>query len=147
MQRKIVSFDPGKTTGVAVFYADFPLGVGEHDLTLEQLGPENHHRALWNLLCDYNPTEVICERFQFRQKLGADYHAPEYIGVIALWCEMFNVPLHMQTPAQAKGFVPNRRLHELHLYEQNKRHSMDALRHLVYYITATLKDPWFLSHS
>jgi hypothetical protein len=94
---------------------------------------------------------VVCESFEFRQhddyRTGVDLSAKEYIGVVKLFAqERMNTrgqKLVFQTPAQAKGFVPdkakeglaaNAKLKAMELWVPEQRHAMDAMRHLITYM-------------
>lgn len=144
-QLKILTLDPGKTTGIAIFDAKFPLvSSGPHKLSTKQLGPDVHYKELWDFLSEEMPDVIVCESFMFRQLDRINMQAPEYIGLTKTWCALALRPMYMQSPSQVKSFVPNRRLHDLNLYRTNMRHANDAIRHLVYFITVNMKDTWFL---
>lgn len=124
---RIMAFDPGGTTGIAVFFANRFMNAG-------QLGPHPHHVDLYNELEQLQPEVVICERFVHRTTIGVDVTALEYIGVITLWCEQNKVHLRMQTPSAAKAFWTDDKLKHLGLWRKGQRHAVDAIRHALTYI-------------
>jgi hypothetical protein len=162
MIKRVISFDPGGTTGVAALVLDtftqpeIPTGdvskwmdttVGWH---VDHIGPESHHVPLWFLLEQFRPTSVVCESFEFRQgkqRAGIVLDSKEYIGVIKLWCALNKVPLIMQTAATGKGFVTDEKIKALDLWVPGKKHAMDAMRHLITYLVQKerrmeLARPW-----
>lgn len=131
----LVALDPGGTTGIATW--DKTNGY-----RFVQLGPEDHHMDLWNLLCECREGEgagylkIICESFEYRQNARSNLvlKSVEYIGVVNLFCMMFKgVEAEMQTASMAKTFVQDYKLKRSKLYIPGKKHAMDALRHLVRY--------------
>ena len=125
--RKIVAFDPGKTTGVAVLregpLMDEPVISTYQIVELEDVASIAHHSNM-----------VIFEGFRQRHVHGLEYDTVERIGVIKLkaskWVE--------QQPSQ-KQFWTRAKIMELGLWKPGQPHAMDALRHLLYYLTFTEK--------
>jgi len=133
-----VSVDPGGTTGLAYMNSDYKVFVA-------QIEERDHNLILMETLDALEPDRVICEDFTFRQsKSKVNLDARNYIGVIELWCQTNDVPLHMQTPAQGKGFWNDDKLKKINLYSANKPHANDAVRHLLYYISFVEGDYYFL---
>jgi hypothetical protein len=140
---KIVSLDPGGTTGYAVYHRD---GTEQERFnryggtwTWGHLGPDDHHEDLFALLC-LNYTKdmiVVCESFEFRQNRQRDninLMSREYIGVAKLFGQREDTPVVFQSAAQGKGFVSDEKLKVMGLYIPGKKHAMDAMRHLVFYM-------------
>lgn len=144
---KLIGIDPGGTTGICIFnkvYQSINAAWSyESMFKFQQLDTPGHHRALWKLLSEENPTKVICERFDSRPAIGGlgngvvNLDAREYIGVTKLYCGLTEKELHLQTAASAKGLWPDYKLKALALWQPAQRHSMDALRHVLYYLTST----------
>lgn len=140
---RILSLDPGTTSGYCVYTEDKKFKAGE-------LGPDEHHRSLWDLLCDEGPDLVICEEFTHRPVFEKDgkvqvrrnviLDSKEYIGVVKLWCQMFDAELVMQYASQAKDFWDNDKLKRANLYIKGSTHKRDAMRHMLYYLTFTKYD-------
>ena len=152
MTERVIALDPGGTTGWAMWQdTKFPgtfegrdEKVWEH-FTCGQIGPEEHHEELYELLerMQTHKFIVICESFEFRQsdnhREGTVLISREYIGVAKLFTKRrggLNLQVHYvsQSPSQAKGFVSDEKLKAMGLYVPGQRHARDALKHLVYYL-------------
>lgn len=132
----IVAYDPGRTTGVAILNGRASPGE-ERILTFQQ---PDHHGDFWQDLHALGPDEVVYERFQYQRRPNVDLYPVEVIGVIKLYCVTEQIPIKEQTPAQAKNLWTDGKLKKLDLWEPAKPHAMDALRHLLYYLTITKGD-------
>jgi hypothetical protein len=111
---KALAFDPGGCTGwTALEVLTLPDGfiwgghLRQHMVRFGRLGfgQELHHAALWQFLEKETPQLVICERFDPRENEFARQISNEYIGIIKAWCAVYNTPLVMQGPDQAKKFA------------------------------------------
>ena len=129
----IMSFDPGRTTGVALIKKSF-----ENAIEVYQAPPD--HALLYQDLENINPTEIVYERFQYQRRPNVDLYPVEVIGVIKLWASTHETKITEQTPAQAKNLVTDDKLKKLSLWEPAKPHAMDALRHLLYYLVVSKGD-------
>lgn len=133
----IMALDPGGTTGWAYFNSRRKF------VKCGQLNGQ-HHWELINLFhleeVDYDITnEIVSESFQFRQFTGFDkskveLDSVEYIGVLKLYSQLNDIPLHFQTASVAKHFVSDDKLKRLGWYSRTAGmvHARDALRHLLY---------------
>lgn len=138
---RIIALDPGQSTGWATFTAadrtcdvDPPFGF-----TRGTLGPRPHHIKLDHLLGNQHVSDyhVVCEGFIPQpDNPGKEEVSLEYEGIVRAFCQKRRVPAHMQTPSQAKRFVPNPVLKKLGLWAPGRdhRHEMDATRHLIWYM-------------
>ena len=137
----LMAFDPGGTTGVAILnltglVSGIPTPVFAH------LGPHTHRLELWDMMNKYKPTHVIYESFEFRNKArdNLELISRDYIGIIGLWSDLNPTRLYKQSASQAKGFIkdigPNANvpLKRLGWYMPGKKHAMDAVRHMVYFL-------------
>jgi len=92
--------------------------------------------------------EIICERFNFRKderdRTKIIYTPAEIVGVVKLFSSRFQVPLHMQMAAEGKAFWTDAKLKKIGLYLPSKRHAMDAMRHLLQYVTFKMNDKYYL---
>lgn len=139
----ILALDPGGTTGLA-----WIRDVKDKVVCSLQVGPYEHHSELWDFLTVNAPEHIVCESFTYRNGLAkADLIPVEYIGVIRLWCERKERPMTMQTPSMAKKFFDDKKVKAAGLWKPSMPHAMDAVRHLLYYITFTLKDERFLTNA
>ena len=136
----LIALDPGGTTGVALYdgLGPIPSKGYEHRFRTLQIEGENHHLPLWKLLTRTSPQVVICERFdsmpmQAMRTINLD--AREYIGVAKLYTQMLGRKFVPQQRSAAKGQWPDDKIKDLHLWQPNAPHAMDALRHLLYYLT------------
>jgi hypothetical protein len=149
----VMGIDPGMTTGVAFYTFGHPKYGSSQEYTQTwrwmELGPENHHKALWNLLCREQPDRVVCESFvyQIRRLDGVDMPgivltSCEYIGVVKLWCESTNTPLKMQHASEVKKLWTDDKLKRLDAYKlgnSGKKHQPDATRHVLHHVVNDLK--------
>jgi hypothetical protein len=136
MTKTIIALDPGGTTGWAMWR--------DNHFTCGQIGPAEHHLALYEFLGREQTGEltVVCESFEFRQgkqRANIVLDSKEYIGVVKLFHEEQindgqDVKLHFQTAGQAKSFVSDEKLRKMGLYHTGMKHAMDAMRHLVTYM-------------
>jgi hypothetical protein len=103
-----------------------------------------HHQTLYDMLVQASPDVVITESFTYRRQDYAILTSVEYIGVAKLYCQEREMPLVQQPPSAAKALWTNDKIKRLGLWRPNERHAMDALRHLLYYVTVTMKDNRFV---
>lgn len=145
----ILALDPGGTTGVCALVKD--------ELYVGQLGPDEHHRELFNLVSRGSsliPTEwyypywdtVIYESFQYRNSLTkADLIPVEYIGVIKIGAHVSRTRTQSQTPSMAKKLFDDQKVKALGLWTPGLPHANDAVRHMLYYLVVTLKQESILN--
>lgn len=132
---KVVALDPGETTGYAVYSRYTSQGGYERSLTSSQMGSHPHHLALYEFLELAQPQVVVCEDFKYQRGPGGHNLTPvEYIGVVKLWTAERHVPLVLQ-PRSRKTLWDDGKIKELGLWKPGKPHAMDAVRHLLYYLT------------
>lgn len=155
------AFDPGGTTGWAAVQFD---GGMSQDITLEQLqlsvgelGPGEHHSALFDCLtfdvktCAETGSKLhlVTEAFTFRQYATDDSYGKakveliscEYIGIIKLVAEAFDVPIASFMSSEGKGFATDLKLDKLGWFQKPKtpmRHRNDAVRQAVCYLIKKL---------
>lgn len=161
---RILAIDPGGTTGYR-YVAHSPneptVPTDIHEFMWEggQIGPDEHHLELQNLLIQYrqkadaSPLTIVCESFEFRQhinkesaKTGVNLISKEYIGIIKLFVETStNVIVRFQTASAAKQLVPdkgplaNEKLRQLGLYTTANPHQNDATRHALRHMVINMK--------
>lgn len=146
---KVVAIDPGVTTGIAI-HSVMPDRVSPEWVTLE-LGPDDHHEALYQLLNNHHPTVLVYERFDYRiiQNRGVDMPgvvltSVEYIGIIKLWHwrneHVELVSQGSEVSSQKKGFWNDNRLKALGRYQapMGRQHMNDATRHALNFIVFKL---------
>lgn len=133
---RIIAFDPGGTTGYSVGELRGPDGV----LRFTARQYRFDHMELHKYLVKQDPDWIVCESFEFRNavKKGTELISCEYIGVIKLYCQEWQIPLSLQTASTVgaggkKGYFSNQKLKDLKFYLPAKLHAMDSLRHLLYW--------------
>lgn len=147
---RVISLDPGGTTGVATasFEGGYLTSYADIEFNSGEIGPNEHHSELWTILDISEPTHLVCESFEFRQhidknkaKMKVELISREYIGIVRLYSELYDVPLSMHTASAAKGMIPDKgpqkdvKLKQLGWAKSTPgNHANDAARHLVYYL-------------
>lgn len=155
---RIVSLDPGGTTGVAIFddIDNDPECVERRYWEWKELGPESHHQALWELLVSDSPLyqHLVYETFNYQRReitrgVSLRLDSVEYIGIIKLaiarssyWGNT-DLNVSAQSPP-TRMFWSDDKLKALDLWRSSP-HERDATRHLLTYVTTTLKDRRFLN--
>ncbi len=137
MTIKILSLDPGITTGIATL--DFSDAVHADQVKCD-------HRAFFDFLVGYDPDSIIFERFVYQRRDKVELWPVEVIGIIRLYSEQFEVPLYAQTPSQAKNLWTDDKLKKLKLWQPGLGHGMDAVRHLLYHLVVTKGDRSWLEN-
>lgn len=133
----LMSFDPGGTTGYCVYFVSTKTFV-----QIAQL-EGRHHLPLWDLLEFYQPDVVIYEQFVYQRRdlekgVALNIDARNYIGILQLYCDK-NRAIEHESALAFKKFWNDKKLRQLNLYKSSP-HMRDALRHMLYYVTFTLKD-------
>ena len=144
---RLLSLDPGTTTGWAMFRKPnnrdgYTSGQIRDDQIWGLL-----ETARWDSvdvvlpLGDFVRTTkqkvdltIICESFQYRQLPKAVLTPVEVIGVVKEWARQNEVEVIFQTPAQGKFYFSDTRLKAMGLWKPGKPHAMDAMRHLLYFL-------------
>lgn len=135
--KRVLAIDPGLATGLAKWWGpsgEFESSIEPYPLIetrLEQLIP----------FMD----AVACETFTISARtaqLTRQNEPIELIGVVKYLCRKRKIPLIMQSPSDAKSFVPNARLKTLGWYKPGAGHDNDAARHLLLYF-ANHETPFF----
>jgi len=144
---RILSFDPGGTTGWALWEGNGDrIGTGYN---FGQMGPGDHHLQLQQFVEQQHSGkdfQVVCESFEYRQnqdRTTVSLVSVEYIGVLKLIEQdrsyTFNKVV-WQTAAKGKAFWTDDKIKKLGLWWPGHKHAMDALRHLLYYRAFELGD-------
>jgi hypothetical protein len=145
---RILAVDPGPTTGFCLYHLKSHTVV---DVWNESLGTKQPHMHLWNVIETISFDMMLLERFEHRPNQQAvDIRAAEYVGVCKLCMQQNDyLPLHMvsaSTIGRTSFWADdNKRVKQIGLYNSKAApHGMDALRHILYYVTFTLKDNYWL---
>lgn len=131
----ILSVDPGKATGMALF----SLEMGQEPV-LEwsgELQQNEYAEPIRGFLGQYGPDlEVVCERFTINAQTVKNSQAPfslEQIGILKQ-CLMdvgrAADDIYFQSPADAKAMFDNAKLKKLgYWHKGGEGHALDAIRH------------------
>jgi hypothetical protein len=129
----------------------------------KEYGQNGHlqlYRDLSNLM--EPKTIFIGERFlhlhEFANRPKIDLTTPEYIGVAKTYLQLtgrddFAVWQNASMACGETAFwgdnnkagAGNEKIKKLNLWQPGKRHAMDSLRHLLYYISFTMHDDYYLT--
>lgn len=149
---RVLAFDPGGTTGWAMYDGLFlPDLDGDKPRLVEQrhtvghLGPHEHHDELYEFLEEsaIHNFAVVWESFEFRQGKQRDnlnLISKEYIGVLKLFVKQRHCRAKSYTAGASKGFVPdkgpqaNQKLKVMNWYTPGWKHANDASRVLIKYL-------------
>lgn len=119
----IIAFDPGVTTGAAVWNGSeyYVHQIDSRDLT-----------AVWNTLESLGDV-VGYEDFKYRPRMtGVELYSKEVIGVIRLFCSIKGLSEPFKyLPSRAQAFWTDEKIKELGLWKPGQIHAMDALRVLL----------------
>lgn len=151
---KIISFDPGGTTGVVILDSKRPAQFRSIQIEID-----DHHTAIWSLLLAHSPDKIIAEDFNYRvieegTRKGIELISRDYLGVIKLYQQLYGKPagceLIIQKPAYAVGkkpFFTDEFLKRMGIYTKGAPHSNDAMRHLLMYLCFNLKIKKYLQYT
>lgn len=133
----LIGFDPGESTGYAVFTEDSSLI--SHGII------QKNPLEIYNLLKSYNDVTVIIERFRmfpwkYRALSWSILYPVQVIGTIEGYCKLLKIPL-VEQDTIVKKFYTDDKLRKLKLYRKRdfSVHERDAIRHVLYYLHFKLK--------
>lgn len=145
----LVCFDPGETTGLAIFRNGqldetsqlTTKTVDEGTEAVEQLFCSlKFHPNRYNVMTAFRPhnVRVVMEDYKVYgwktdQHAWAALHTPKFIGAIIALCTIHGIPYHLQMAQQAKQFCTDDKLKGWGYYDKGMRHARDAVRHGCYY--------------
>ena len=133
----LLCFDPGETTGFAVFKGD-TLDEAEQMRTKDLVDSAILIDGLINKRLMGNVRVVIEDYRVYSWKTEShaweNLHTAKLIGVIVACCGLHGVPYHMQMAQQTKGFCTDSKLKQWGMYQVGKSHARDAIRHGCYYL-------------
>lgn len=134
MKKYVLSVDPGKATGMALF--SFETG-GEPELIWSGEYQQNEYaKPIRETLSEHPEVEVVCERFTINAQTVKNSQAPyslEQIGILKQCLMDSGRPaddVYFQSPADAKAMFPNESLKKLGYWHRGgEGHALDAIRH------------------
>jgi hypothetical protein len=138
MNKLVLSVDPGKASGVALFaYSDGeePELIWSGEYQQEEYA-KPIRQALGDAFARAIPIEIVCERFLISMQTVKNSQAPyslEQIGILKQCImDMGMAPddIYFQSPADAQAMFPNEALKKLgYWYKGGEGHALDAIRH------------------
>lgn len=138
----LLGVDPGGTTGYAMW-----SGWGEKNFRAGQIEGRHEFLAALDTAIGWGyPMVWVVERFVITPsttKMTPQYDALYIIGAMDYMAEKLGHVMVCQSPADAKKFATDEKLHKLGWYDASAPHGMDAARHVALYL-AKLKDPTLL---
>ena len=133
--RRLLSFDPGNTTGWCVFDGPHPRWCGQLPL-----GPHTYWGPkIRALIIQMKPSVVVLEKFvlyswKAKSQSWNDMYTSRVIGGIEITCQSLHIPVVQQTAGVGKPFCTDDKLKDWGLYQKSYRHADDAIRHMCYYL-------------
>lgn len=137
MSRYVLSVDPGKATGIALFSLE--PGAEPFLMLSVEVQQEEYANVLRRILWD--PTirhhlDVVCERFTINSQTVKNSQSPfslEQIGILKQCLLDVGRPvddIYFQSPADAKAMFDNKKLKKLEYWHRGgEGHALDAIRH------------------
>ncbi len=132
----LLVFDPGHTTGWAVFHDSQLVECGETDTTTIEIATPH----LTELITAFEPWHIVLEdyriyRWRAKHHAGSDLPTARVIGCIETLALQQGLAAPTKQPAQiAKGFCTDKKLKEWGYYQPGKKHASDAIRHGCYFL-------------
>jgi|BioPla2DNA2_1021312.scaffolds.fasta_scaffold122969_2 hypothetical protein len=131
---KLLTIDPGETTGWAFFK------YGELSTT-GQIVIDKHNLAdsIEPLMNDIQPTVVVLENYRvypwkMKQHSWSNLFTPQLIGAIQYLCSQRKIPVYLQMANQAKTFCTDDKLKTWGFWRRGEKHARDAIRHGCYWL-------------
>jgi hypothetical protein len=139
-QGRIGCFDPGETTGFALFEATGTLVHLRHARQLKTWGIEDAVRSFTSTLDELKPDVIVYESYRVYgwktdEHSFSDIPTLQVIGCLKTLCVQRKIAYHDQSAQQAKQFVTDEKLERWGFYREGLRHSRDAMRHGCYFLT------------
>ena len=131
----LLCFDPGHTTGWAVF-RDYAL------IDFGQIATDDVEIATPNVAerIEYcSPHTVVLEdyrvyKWKTEQHAGSELVTAQVIGCMKTICAMKYIPTVIQPAQVAKAFCKDSKLRQWNMYVKGEQHARDAIRHGCYFL-------------
>ena len=138
MPKFVLSVDPGKASGIALFKKEDGLdpelvwsGEYQQDEYAQPI-----RKAIAEAMLEGIAIEIVCERFTINAQTVKNSQSPyslEQIGILKqcmIDIGMKAEDLNLQAPADAKALFPNPALKKLNYWHKGgEGHALDAIRH------------------
>lgn len=125
----LIGVDPGGTTGLCQWYT----GTQRPDLL--QLDPGRTMDYLESV-ARWHATVFVVETYTITAataKMSQQHDALELIGVVKYLARGADLPVHFQSPSEAKKFSTDAKLKKAGWYQPGLPHARDASRHVLLY--------------
>lgn len=132
----LLAFDPGHTTGWAMF--DYYRLWEAGQLDTDSIEKATH--AIGALFDEMQPRVVVMEdyrvyKWRAQHHIGSEMLTTRVIGCIETIAVQRFIGMIAKQPANvAKGFCTDAKLREWGFYKEGEKHARDAIRHGAYYI-------------
>ena len=132
----VLCFDPGHTTGWAVFRGFKLIDCGEIDTTDIPRSVE----PITSLFASWQPDVVVIEDYRVydwraKHHAGSDLLTTRVIGCIETLCVQHFIRSIVKQPAHmAKKFCTDKKLRYWDFYHKGSKHTNDAIRHGCYFL-------------
>jgi hypothetical protein len=138
MPKFVLSVDPGKASGIALFKKEDGLDpelVWSGEYQQEEYA-QPIRKAMAEAMLKGIAIEIVCERFTINAQTVKNSQSPyslEQIGILKqcmIDIGMKAEDLNLQAPADAKALFPNPALKKLNYWHKGgEGHALDAIRH------------------
>lgn len=133
--QRILCFDPGHTTGWALFVSNTLADSGQ----IETRDMADAGRIFQDMFVMHKPTYLVVEDYRvYRNKqaqhIGSRVHTTHVIGAIETIAGLHYLDIKFRMAALAKGFCKDDKLKEWGFYQTGLKHARDAIRHGCYHI-------------
>ncbi len=133
----ILAFDPGHTTGWALFN---DRQIRDHgQINTEDIGDATRNVSALFMLWPEVKTVVIEDyrvyKWRAKHHVGSPMLTTRVIGCIETLCVQQQITNIIKQPAHiAKSFCTDKKLKDWGFYEKGQKHANDAIRHGAYYL-------------
>ena len=132
----LLCFDPGHTTGWAVYVGYELVDSGEIDTSDMETAPH----TIRDLMDTWKPSVLLLEdyrvyKWRAKHHVGSEMLTTRVIGCIETFSVIYFINhLYKQPAHTAKGFCDDAKLKEWGFYKKGERHARDAIRHGAYFL-------------
>ena len=134
----LVCFDPGGTTGYAIFNNLELKHQGQID-TSDRRTSSHRFMEVAGLIEDWSNVRVVIEEYRIYgwkadDHTWSDLHTAKIIGQIEALTSLRDIPLFVQGAQQAKSFASDDKLKDWGFWIKGQRHARDAIRHGIHHL-------------
>lgn len=136
---KILTLDPGETTGYSIWNSD-PLNATMIKCGQLKTWPmQEAVKSFTDILQAEQPDLVVFERYNIYEwktdsHSWSDVPTLRIIGCLETLCIQLSINIYNQSAQQAKNFCDDEKLQAWNLWIKGQRHARDAIRHGVFFL-------------